>query len=832
MPPISPGVYTKIIDLSEYVQTVPSTIGFIAMISERGPDNKLVLTNARDFYLDFGEPNINYMGSLGKQYGLGPYVSSSFLKQSDTLYVIRVLPTSDLIVNNQSVTPADYANLVFAANEKLIDITSQTGAIYALSTIPDNVVITDLTADSTNAIFSYEDMIVALQYKIDTTNSVLYIDDLVELANPDNVITSVDADSTITYQIVSAVDGTQSYAGTCAVDETDYTVSDTTIVANTSVSYSATDHVLIIDSTAYRLDPQAVVTVEDKTATIAFSGGSITRTFGSGELLTGKGNLSDLSSAELKNALRSFYEYYYSEVVSEGTDMCEVRSVSGLSSASEIDSVLGFGSLDLADDTNYFTRNSDGTGEYTGLFAIFGVGRGEWYNNFRIKISPHTIPMKALEGVYILEIEQKQKAQDYDPVTKSWIDVYEVVQTYEVSFNPNRVDESGDSMFLVDVINRYFRYLKADVKGEGDTEEGIKELLAQLDTAIVNAKLRFSITDVYVEETDTSYSFDFSDVFDLWTRDAFVGFEQLRGGSDGDIKNADVAKALLARAYSGTLKKAFKETGDPAWTNPTYVDEVLDTDNMYFNLVFDAGYPKEVKDAIVSLCSNIRRDCLAILDNGDNRTTAEALDTRLNKHTYNTFYAALYECYTKIYDMYTGKDIWVTPVYHMANIIPYTENVSELWYAPAGFNRATIDTIKSMRFSPRQGERDQFYLNQINPIVKFNVGFTVWGQLTTQKRPTALQNINIVRLLLYIKRALEQFCKFYIFELNDETTWNAVKSNIDLFLSEIKNKRGLYDYSVEVGATEYEIKKKVMHVNVTLNPTRVVEQIHLNFFIV
>ena len=55
---VSPGVYTKIIDLSEFVQNVPSTIGYIPIISERGRDNQLIFTNARDFYLDYGKPNI------------------------------------------------------------------------------------------------------------------------------------------------------------------------------------------------------------------------------------------------------------------------------------------------------------------------------------------------------------------------------------------------------------------------------------------------------------------------------------------------------------------------------------------------------------------------------------------------------------------------------------------------------------------------------------------------------------------------------------------------------------------------------------------------------
>jgi hypothetical protein len=92
--------------------------------------------------------------------------------------------------------------------------------------------------------------------------------------------------------------------------------------------------------------------------------------------------------------------------------------------------------------------------------------------------------------------------------------------------------------------------------------------------------------------------------------------------------------------------------------------------------------------------------------------------------------------------------------------------------------------------------------------------------------------LNIVRLVLYIKRAFEDFCRFFIFEQNDAITWSLVSSRLVEFLEDIKKKRGLDSYSVEVGATDYERRTKRFHVNVTLDPTRTVEQIELNFFIV
>ena len=204
---------------------------------------------------------------------------------------------------------------------------------------------------------------------------------------------------------------------------------------------------------------------------------------------------------------------------------------------------------------------------------------------------------------------------------------------------------------------------------------------------------------------------------------------------------------------------------------------------------------------------------------------------RLQYHVMNNYFCALYEEYNKVYDPFTGKDVWFSPLYHMSYLLPRNDNVAEIWWAAAGFTRGAIDSIKELRFNPKQGQRDQMYLKQLNPIVRFNQGYVVWGQLTTQSKPSALQDLNIVRLVLYCKRALEQFCRYFIFELNDATTWSLVSGNIVEFLERIKQQRGLYNYSVSVGATAYERKRKTFHVDVILEPTRVVEKIELNFFI-
>lgn len=413
-------------------------------------------------------------------------------------------------------------------------------------------------------------------------------------------------------------------------------------------------------------------------------------------------------------------------------------------------------------------------GAQTPICYFIPVGRGDAYEDLGIRLTKHANAL--VEDVYILDIYETQS--DGDDV---------IVESYEISFDSTMLDDAGESIFIEDVLSRYSRRLVCKV-----SEEGV--------SAVAGAGLDY--TEPFISP------------------DAI----HLENGSEGSLItitpsgigriNSTVADQILSLAYTGVID-----------------DNVTDLDNIYFTLVWDPGYPTNVKYAIYQLVNDIRRDCVAIMDNGDNPTYQLAMDARENNHTFNSRYLALYESYNKIYDMFTGRDIWVSPVYHMATMIPLNDQLYEIWYPSAGFNRGTIGIIKELRFNPKLGQRDQMYLAQLNPIVKFNVGYTVWGQLTSQKRPSKLQDLHAIRTVLYIKRALEQYLKFFIFEFNDEQTWEQIAKDITPFLEFIKQARGLRSYGVEVGATEYELKAKICHVNVMLEPTPIIEKIMLNLYI-
>ena len=548
--------------------------------------------------------------------------------------------------------------------------------------------------------------------------------------------------------------------------------------------------------------------------------------------------------------------------------------------------------VDGVTNTNRLNDTLDTDSMYPNNFPIcllYPIGRGDYYNTISIRLTKHANPM--YEGVYNLDISERQFDGTFAVVesynvsfnvearddAQDSIYIADVLRTYSNILRANCQLPNGDFSTGYDlVVKNYDTNMGWSIEDKNPLTATLtddhQEFIDWSSTTFANYSVTaidrrgYRITgwlgnhidvdgisrsiEVYTDRALTTRGWisqdidtngdgipddnslnkfnednesieyyirrDLSDI----TQPFLTGDIVMGKGSDGSIfdpithkQNSAICSQMLAEGYTGTKD-----------------EEVQDRERVFFSMVFDCGYPKEVKDQIVELV-NHRRDCVGMLDNGDNANYNEAIAKRNSIHNYNTYLCAIYEGYNKIYDTFTGSDIWVSPLYHMSYLAPRNDNVAEIWNAIAGFQRGAINSIIELRFSPKLGQRDQMYLRQLNPIVKFNIGYSVWGQLTTQAKPSALQDLNIVRLVLYCKEALERYCRFYIFEMNDSLTWSNVNNDIVEFLESVKSRRGLYTYSVEVGANDYEKKSKRFHVNVTLTPTRVTEKIDLNFYI-
>jgi len=293
--------------------------------------------------------------------------------------------------------------------------------------------------------------------------------------------------------------------------------------------------------------------------------------------------------------------------------------------------------------------------------------------------------------------------------------------------------------------------------------------------------------------------------------------KELGQGSDGNIWtagssliNTNNATTALVKAYSGIL--------DP---------KVLDTENIPFDIVYDAGYPVLVKQAIHDLCKYMRKDCIGFLDSSDVNNVNNAINDRYQNLPYNTSYVSIWANYSKISDLDSGRDLWVSPTYHLSYVVPSSELSAGIYKPFVGERRGVAEEVKSLRFVPNQNERDNLYLAQVNYLTYYRKRPMFWQELTSQMIPSPLQRIYATRIVLTTGRALTNYCRKFNYEFNDKMTWDEIKSDISSYLENIRASRALKSYTVNVGATEYEEKRGIAHVDIILEITGIIEKIYI-----
>ena len=134
--------------------------------------------------------------------------------------------------------------------------------------------------------------------------------------------------------------------------------------------------------------------------------------------------------------------------------------------------------------------------------------------------------------------------------------------------------------------------------------------------------------------------------------------------------------------------------------------------------------------------------------------------------------------------------------------------------------------------SPTQGERDAIYGNRnvINPIVNFiSNGIVIWGQKTTQRTPSALDRVNVRRLMCYLKRNISNVTRNFVFEQNIAATWERWKTTVEPILINAKNNGGLYEYKIVTEATAADIENNRMPIVIYVKPVKAAEFISLTF---
>ena len=285
------------------------------------------------------------------------------------------------------------------------------------------------------------------------------------------------------------------------------------------------------------------------------------------------------------------------------------------------------------------------------------------------------------------------------------------------------------------------------------------------------------------------------------------------------------------------------------------IDTLRDPEFVEFNLATMPGINVEsLTSHLLETCEE-RADAMAIIDlTGDYTPRTENTNTaaqrrpnvaeavrNLKLRNINSSYGAAYFPWVMIRDTNSNQIVDVPPSVVALGTISNSESKRALWFAPAGFTRGGLSEgaaglpVVGVKYQLNSKERDNLYEASINPIATFPAeGIVIFGQKTLQVTPSALDRVNVRRLLIYIKKEISRLAATTLFEQNVAATWDKFSNRAESFLSGIKAAQGLTDYRVILDkstTTPELIDRNIMYAKVFLKPARAIEFVALDFTI-
>lgn len=308
----------------------------------------------------------------------------------------------------------------------------------------------------------------------------------------------------------------------------------------------------------------------------------------------------------------------------------------------------------------------------------------------------------------------------------------------------------------------------------------------------------------------------------------------LQGGFDG----LNPARRILTGAdISATNSQGFNlanSTTDGSKAYKRALDAVRNPDAIDMNLLVLPGVIYELHSYVATtaleLCEE-RQDCFYIMDLTQYSST---IDSAVNKAAeIDSNYTAVYYPWVKVIDTNTNKFIWAPPSVVLPEVYAYNDNVAAEWFAPAGLNRGSIEGAVGVAKRLNLAGRDTLYEGKVNPIATFpGQGICVWGQKTLQRRKSALDRVNVRRLLIAVKKYIASASRYLVFEQNVEATRNRFLNIVNPYLASIQERSGLYAFKVimdETNNTPDVIDRNFLVGQLYLQPTKTAEFISLEF---
>jgi phage tail sheath protein FI len=337
------------------------------------------------------------------------------------------------------------------------------------------------------------------------------------------------------------------------------------------------------------------------------------------------------------------------------------------------------------------------------------------------------------------------------------------------------------------------------------------------------------VTDV--PNGSTAKAISLTDTDSLAYRKFTVPFQ---GGFDGLNPARDIN---LGEDILSTNSQGFDLSTSVAGGSKSYkkaLNAISNPDQYDFNLLVLPGVIYElhsyVANEALSLCED-RGDAFYIMDTVKLNATIATATGKAAEIDSN--YAATYYPWLRVIDTNSNKLLWVPPSVILPEIFAYNDNVAAEWFAPAGLNRGGIASAVGVKVRLPQTSRDTLYEAKVNPIAQFpGQGICVWGQKTLQRRSSALDRVNVRRLLIALKKFIASSSRYLVFEQNVEATRNRFLNIVNPYLASVQERSGLYAFRVimdETNNTPDVIDRNILYGQIYLQPTKTAEFIVLDF---
>jgi len=265
-----------------------------------------------------------------------------------------------------------------------------------------------------------------------------------------------------------------------------------------------------------------------------------------------------------------------------------------------------------------------------------------------------------------------------------------------------------------------------------------------------------------------------------------------------------------------------------------HIAALSNADEFDINMIVTPGVVRRLHSSVATSVLDMveqRNDCFYILDTtaaGDSISQANTQAQDIDSNMVATYYP-----WVKTIDLNTNKLITVPPSVLLPGVFAANDRVAAEWFAPAGLNRGGLIGAVSVLNRLTQSEKDDLYENKVNPIVQFpGQGIVVFGQKTLQDKPSALDRINVRRLLLTVRKYIASTSRFLVFEQNTSETRNRFLNIVNPYLESIQQRQGLYAFRVvmdETNNTPDVIDRNIMKGAIYLQPTKTAEFIQIDF---